>query len=113
MRRFGQDHFIKYFLSGDELWNCQRRLLAQRQIKTRDIEARKIDAVVNAVMVWIGFVKGVVPRFEFVIEHEVQLQMQMRTRLVQALTGVTHSRNRFAAMNRLTGSNCDRAQMSV
>ena len=59
------------------------------------------------------FVGLVVPRFEVMAEHEVEFQVKMRARLIEAGAGVTHHRDMFAPLHGLPNVHVDLAEMTV
>src|SRR5439155_23438222 len=104
----------KNLFFAEKLRNRERWIFAQLQIELRDVEPDQIDPVVNAVVVRIVFVEeGTVPFLEVVIEHQVQLQVQMRPLAIDSRSGVTHHRDLLPAMHRVSGSNVDFTEMPV
>src|SRR2546423_4140749 len=98
----------------EKFGNGQRRFFAQLQVKSRDVEAGKVESVVNAMVVWItGMNKGGVPFLEFAREHQIQFQMQMRALAIDSHTGVTHYRDVLPAMHRVAGSNVNFIEMPI
>ena len=80
--------------------------------ETRDIEAGQINSIVNAIVIGITK-KAIMPRFEIAVEHQIHLEMEMRPRLVQSFTAVTHARDPFAAIDSLTDIHHDFTQVPV
>ena len=113
MGRPRHGHFVECFFALEKLRDGQRRIFAQGKKEPRKIEPGQVDAIVDAVVIRIVFVSGIVPCLEVMTEQQIQFEMNVRAFAVEAHAGVTHYRNRFAFVHFFSRMNPHDAEVPV
>src|SRR6266487_2662978 len=113
VRTSRQYHFVKNLLSIEKLQNSEGRIFVEGEIEPRDIEADKVQAIVDSIVIGIVFEKRVVPRLKVVASQQIQFEMHVCALAIDSFAGVTHHRNRLTLFDRLAWLRRNRAQVPI